>query len=201
MGAAAAASGASVASLGLKAGGDVLSGQATQAEDAVKAQNYLFQGQSQQEQFDIQSTGDIIQATGNETAAEFGTLQAKLVDVADRQNLVNTLGNISTITAAGHDDMTSPTTAALLGHATDDEELNRTSSEASINAQTAEETSAADYETQSANFALLQGASANEFGEYNAAAATNAGNIAATMGWINAGSDVLGGLGKAFASK
>jgi hypothetical protein len=121
---AAIAAGASVASLGMKAGSDVASGYAKKQELDVKAQNailestakatnYRYQGEQQQTQFDIEAGKDTMLASHAETAAEFGELQAGMTDAAARRNLSTTLGNITTMRAAGGADFTSPTTAAL----------------------------------------------------------------------------------------
>jgi hypothetical protein len=90
-------------------------------------------------------------------------------------------------------------------------DLNRTASMASIKAQTAQERASADYLKQASDFALLQGAKAREMGEfnaksaetygaYNADAAHSLGDTAVTLGFMNATTDVLGGIGKAFGS-
>jgi hypothetical protein len=200
MSSAQAGSGLSVASLGLKGGSDIVSGFATQQLDQQKAINALFQGEQQQAQFGIQSSQDIIQATGNETAAEFGKLQSDLTDASARQSLTQTLGNISVTRAAGGADLTSPTTAALEGHVTDIANINREAAVSSINAQTAEESAAAAYERQAANYALVQGNAAGAMGQFNYNSYNNAGNVAASMGILSGATDILGGLGKAFAA-
>src|SRR5438093_1112218 len=95
MGAAAAgASVASIASMGLSAYGSVLGGKA-------KKQELDFQGSQYGMQADRASR-----------AAEFGKLQASLTDTVLRENLNVTLGNIDVMRAAAHVDPTSPTTAA-----------------------------------------------------------------------------------------
>jgi hypothetical protein len=203
MGAAAApiAVGSSIASLGLKAGADITSGYATQQQDNVKAINAQYQGIQQKTQFDIQSGQDLMKASEEDTAAGFGKLQASMTDAAARENLTKTLGNISVTRAAGGADLTSPTTAALEGHVTDIANLNTEASEASINAQTAEEKAAADYNKQAAAYALVQGNAAGAMGQFNASADVAAGNTSASMGYLSAATDILGGLGKAFSFK
>ncbi len=223
MAAAAVASPLSVASLGMKAGSDIASGFGTQQQDEVKAQNYdlqgqtqstnyLFQGRQQQAQFGITSTQDLMKAGEADTAADFGKVQADMTDAAARDQLNKTLGNISVIRTAGGADLTSPTTAALEGHVTDIANMNRNAAVGSINTQSASERAAADYLRQASAFALMQGKEAGDmgkynadtalsFGEYNAGAARAAGDNAVTMGFLNAGGDVLGGLGKAYGSK
>lgn len=218
----AAAGGLSLASMGMKAGSDVAAGYATQQQDEVKAKNallqgqtqatnYRFAGQQQKDQFGIESSRDLMQAGQADTAADFGKLQADMTDAAARDKLVTTLGNISVIRAAGGADLTSPTTAALQGHVTNIAEMNREAAVGSINAQTAQQKAAADYLRQASAFALTQGQRAGEMGEfnaqtaltygnYNASAARAAGDSAVDIGFMNAGSDILGGLGKAFAS-
>lgn len=240
---AAVGAGLSVASLGMKAGSDVATGLAKQQELGIKAQNYLlesdakatnyelqatsaaanyrYQGQQQEAQFNITSGQDLMQASQAETAAQFGELQAGMTDAAARRTLSTTLGNITTMRAAGGADFTSPTTAALEGNVTGVSELNRSAAMASIKGQTAQERAAADYLKQASDFALSQGASAREMGEYNATtaekygkynaattrqygaynanAALGLGDTAATLGYMNATTDILGGLGKMFS--
>ena len=186
------------------------------------ATNYRYRGQQEQEQFGITAGQDTMQASQAETAAQFGDLQASMTDASARQSLSTTLGNITTARLAGGTDLTSPTTAALEGRVTGIADLNRTAAMASIKGQTAEERAAAAYLHEASAFALTQGANAKAMGEYNAtnaetfatynanaaltygrfnaAAATAAGNTAAGFGYANAGTDILGGLGKAFSS-
>lgn len=214
--------GLSLASLGMKAGSDVAAGLAKQQEYEVKAENYLlgstsqatnyrYQGEAQKEQFELQSGQDLMQASGAETAAEFGALRAAMTDASARQGMTNTLGNIAVTRAAGGADLTSPTTAALEGKVYGIENTNREAAVGSINTQTAEEKAAADYLRQASSFALMQGSRASAMGEYNAETALNfgaynagaargAGATAADMGYFNAATDILGGLGKAFGS-
>jgi hypothetical protein len=238
---AAVGAGASVAALGMKASSDAATGLAKQQELRVKAQDYLlesdakatnyelqatsaatnyrYQGQQQEVQFDISSGQDLMQASQAETAAQFGELQASMTDAGARRGLNTTLGNITTMRAAGGADFTSPTTAALEGNVTGVSNLNRTAAMASIQGQTAQEKAAASYLKQASDFALMQGASAKamgeynattaetygaynaattrQYGQYNANAALGLGDTAATLGFMNAGTDILGGLGKA----
>lgn len=220
---AAVGAGASVASLGMKAGSDVASGFAKKQELEVKAQNailestakatnYRYQGEQSQTQFDIEAGKDTMLASHAETAAEFGELQAGMTDAAARRNLATTLGNITTMRAAGGADFTSPTTAALEGNVTGVSDLNRTAAVASIKGQTAQERASADYLKQASDFALLQGAKAREMGEfnaksaevygaYNADAAHRLGDTAVNLGFLNATTDILGGLGKMFGAR
>lgn len=219
---AAVGAGASVAALGMKAGSDVATGYAKKQELDVKAQNailestskatnYRYQGQQQEAQFDIESGKDLMQSSHAETAAQFGELQAGMTDAAARRNLNTTLGNITTMRAAGGADFTSPTTAALEGNVTGVSNLNRTAALASINAQTGEEKASAAYLKQASDFALLQGANARQMGEfnaksaetygqYNADAAHSLGDTAVNLGYMNATTDILGGLGKMMGS-
>jgi len=241
---AAVGAGASVASLGMKAGSDVASGYAKKQEYDVKAQNallesgakatnyelqaasaatnYRYQGAQQEAQFGITSAQDTMQASQHETAADFGELQAGMTDAAARRTLSTTLGNISTMRAAGGADLSSPTTAALMGDVTGVSNMNRTAAVASIKGQVGEERAAAEYLRQASDFALTQGSSAKAMGEYNAAtaekygkfnadttrlygqynadAAHGLGDTAVTMGYMNAATDILGGIGKAFGS-
>lgn len=193
--------GSSVASLGMKAGSDILGGESAKQQHDTRATNYLYQGQREKAQFGIQSQQDIIAAEGNETAAEFGKLQASLTDASARENLTKTLGNISVTRAAGGADLTSPTTAALEGHVTEIADINREAAETSISSQTAQEKAAANYERAAAAFALKQGQASEAMGQFNADRETDAGGTAESMGFFNGAVDILGGLGKAFAVK
>jgi hypothetical protein len=141
------ASASSVASLGLSAFADVEKGMGTQAADEM-------------------------QAAKARRAAEFGRLQAGLVDASMRENLNTTLGNIDVIRAAGRVDPSSPTTAAVEDFNRMVGERARTAQELSIRSQVAEDEASADY---------LQ----------------KAGAYALKMGYLNAGVDVLKGVGKA----
>jgi hypothetical protein len=208
----------SVASMGLKAGSDVTAGVAKADQDFVTAQNYQLQGKTQatnyeyqgaeqEAQFELESGQLSEEAAANTVAAKAGKLQAALVDANARQTLTNQL-TVMVTRAAGGDNPTSPTTAALLGYDTNVSNINRNAQETTINAQTAEEEAAAAYETASANFALVQGTNAEDvadanarvaaaFGTLNAGAAENAGDLALATGAFGAGSDILGGLVKA----
>lgn len=236
--------GASVASLGMSAASKAVSGQAVQVQDYTAAQNYQLQAQAQaqnallsgstqaanysyagaqqQAQFGLESGQLSEEASSNTAAAQAGELQAAMVDVSARQQLTQTLGNIATISAAGHTDLTSPTTEALMGYNYNVSELNRTSQEATINTQVAQEQAAAAYETASSQFALTQGANAEamgaanaamatafgtynadvalQYGNYNYAQAEAAGNMGLTMGYFGASSAVLGGISTAFTN-
>lgn len=138
---------ASIASLGLSAYGSVLKGEGTQAADEM-------------------------QAAKAERAAEFGRLQAGLVDASMRENLNVTLGNIDVIRAAGRVDPTSPTTAAVEDYNRMVGERARTAQELSIRSQVAEDEASAQYLRQAGDFAL-------------------------TQGYLSAGVDVLKGVAKA----
>jgi hypothetical protein len=137
----------SIASLGLSAASSVMKGEATQAAD----------------QF---------QADKAQRAAEFGRLQANLVDASMRENLNVTLGNIDVIRAAGKVDPSSPTTAAVEDFNRMVGERQRTAQELSIRSQVAEDEASADYLKKAGDFAL-------------------------TQGYLSAGANVLGGLAKA----
>lgn len=146
--AAAVAGVASIASLGMKAGSDVMQGSATQAADNFKADQA-------------------------ERAAAFGEVQANLTDATMRENMNTTLGNIEAIRAAGNIDPNSPTTAAILDKNTDIANRQRNAAVGSIKAQVAEDRASADYLRKAGDFAVEQS-------------------------YLQAGTDVLGGVGKAF---
>ena len=128
---AAAASAASVASLGLTVAGDLMGGSAKQAENDY-------------------------QAARLEEAAQFGKTQAALTDAVMRENLNNTLGNIQAVRAAAGIDPTSPTTAAMMNMNADTAERQRLAKVGSINAQTAEQEASAKYLREAGDFAVTQ---------------------------------------------
>ena len=78
---------ASIASVGLAAGGSILGGEATSSADQFKAE--------QQDQ-----------------AAQYGELKANQTNAQMTRNLSITLGNIDAVRAAARTDPTSPTGAA-----------------------------------------------------------------------------------------
>jgi hypothetical protein len=80
-----------------------------------------------------------------------------MTDAAARRNLSTTLGNITTMRAAGGADFTSPTTAALEGNVTGVSDLNRTAAMASIKGQTAQERASADYLQTGVRFCAAPG--------------------------------------------
>lgn len=206
------ASVSSLASMGLKAGGQVTQGVAQQQQDYTASQNYLLQSQAQAEnakvqaattaasyqyqgaeqeaQFGLEAGQLSEEAAANTAAAQAGKLQASLVDVNARQTLTQQLGNVMVTRAAGGANPTSPTTSALLGYDTNVSNINRVSQEATINTQVSQEEAAAAYETASANFALVQGSNAADVANANAAAATAFGTYnaaaATTYGEFNA---------------
>lgn len=132
MGQAAAAGGASVASLGLSAYSSVLKGEGTQAADDFQA----------------------AKAT---QAAQFGRAQATLTDTTFREKLNTTLGNIDVIRAASNIDPTSPTTAALKDRSTVLSDRQRIAAVTSLNAQAAEDDASARYLHDAGDFALSMG--------------------------------------------
>lgn len=129
MGAAAAAGGASVVSLGLSAMGTVMGGQAQKSAADFKA--------AQAEQ-----------------AAKFGRLQADLTDVTMRENLNKTLYNIDAIRAGGNVDPSSPTTAAIEAHNTELSDRQRTAQLVSLRSQADADEASAHYLRQAGDFAL-----------------------------------------------
>jgi hypothetical protein len=132
MGAAAGASGLSIAGLGLTAYGDVMKGEGTKAADEM-------------------------QADRAERAAQFGRLQAGLTDTVMREQLNTHLSNIDTIRAAAKVDPTSPTTAAVEDFETMKADRARTAALVSINAQVSEDEASAAYLRQAGSYALTQG--------------------------------------------
>ena len=184
---------------------------------ATTAGSYKYQGAEQEAQFGLESGQISEEAAANTAAAQAGKLQASLVDVNALQTLTQQLGNVMVARAAGGDNPTSPTTAALLGYDYKTSEINRTAQEATLGVQTEQEQAAAAYETASANFALVQGSNAADvananaaaaeafgtynaavattYGEFNAAQAESAGTLALATGLFGASSSVLGGLG------
>ena len=127
-----AAGASSIAALGLSAASSVMKGEATQAADQMQSEKAR-------------------------RAAEFGRLQAGLVDTSMRENLNITLGNIDVIRAAGRVDPTSPTTAAVEDFNRMVGERQRTAQELSIRSQTAEDEASADYLSKAAAFAGFSG--------------------------------------------
>jgi hypothetical protein len=122
---------ASIASLALTAGGDIIKGSATQASDNFQADR----------------------AT---RAAQFGQTQAALTDTTMRENLNTTLGNIDAVRAAAGIDPTSPTTAALEDRSTNLSDRQRMAAVGSIKSQSAEDLASADYLRKAGDFAVTQ---------------------------------------------
>lgn len=127
--AAGAASGLSIASLGLSAYSSIAKGQGAKA-------------------------GAEAQADRAERAAEFGRLQADLTDTTMREQLNTTLGNIDVIRAAGRIDPTSPTTGAVEDFERMKSDRQRTAALLSIKGQVAEDTASAKYLRESGDYAL-----------------------------------------------
>lgn len=117
---------------------------------------------------------DEVQAQRAERAAEFGKLQASLTDVTMRDELNQTLANIDVIRSAARIDPTSPTTAAI-------EDRNRLVSDRQRNAALLQINSQIDEDRASARY-LRQ-----------------AGDYALGQGYLNAGIQVAGAIGKAVA--
>jgi hypothetical protein len=151
MGAGGAASAFSIASLGLSAFGKFEEGKGRQAADEMQAERA-------------------------ERAAQFGALQANLTDTSYREELNKTLGNIEVIRAAGHVDLTSPTTASFEQFQEMKSDRARTAALVQIRSQMAEDMASADYLRKAGRFAL-------------------------DMGYLGAGVDVLGAIGKGFRSQ
>lgn len=127
-----AASGASIASLGLSAFSSITKGQGTQAADEF-------------------------QAAKAERAAQFGRLQAELTDTTMREQLNTTLSNIDVIRAAGRVDPTSPTTAAIEAHNTMLSDRQRTAALLNIKSQISEDEASAKYLHEAGDYALKMG--------------------------------------------
>jgi hypothetical protein len=128
---AAAAGGASVASLALTVAGDITKGNATKAANDFQADHA-------------------------QRAAEFGQMQATLTDTTMRENLNTTLGNIEAVRAAANIDPTSPTTAALMDRSEQLSDRQRMAAVGSIKAQAAEDLASADYLRKAGDFAVTQ---------------------------------------------
>lgn len=122
---------ASIASLALTAGGDIMKGSATQAADDF-------------------------QADRAERAAEFGKVQASLTDTTMRENLNTTLGNIEAVRAAAGTDPNSPTGAAMTDRAENLGDRQRMAAVGSINSQVAEDEASAAYLRKAGDFAVTQ---------------------------------------------
>jgi len=122
---------ASIAALGMQAGGSIMKGQGTKAADDF-------------------------QADRAQRAAAFGEIQANLTDTTARENLNTTLGNIEAIRAAGKVDPSSPTTQAILDQNRERSDRQRTAAVASIKAQSAEDLASADYLRKAGDFAVTQ---------------------------------------------
>lgn len=100
---------------------------------------------------------DDMQADKLARAADFGRLQADLTDTTMRENLTTTLGNIDVIRAAGRIDPTSPTTAALEERQTQIGDRQRNAALLNIRGQMAEDEASAHYLRKAGEYALLQG--------------------------------------------
>jgi hypothetical protein len=127
-----AASGSSIAALGLSAFSSVLRGRGTQAADEF-------------------------QAAKAERAAQFGRVQASLTDTTFRERLNATLGNIDVIRAAAHIDPTSPTTAAIEAREAMVSDRQRTAAVVSQRMQADEDEASADYLRRAGDYALGMG--------------------------------------------
>lgn len=128
---AAAASAASVASLGMTVAGDIMGGSAKQA-----ANDY--------------------QAARLEQAAQFGKTQAALTDATMRENLNNTIGTINAVRAAAGVDPSSPTTSAMVEMNSERSNRQRLAAVGSINSQVAEQEASAKYLREAGDFAVTQ---------------------------------------------
>jgi hypothetical protein len=116
-------------------------------------------------------SADEFKAQQAETAAAIGREQALSTDTTMRTRMNITLGNIEAIRAAGHVDPTSPTTAALLDRERAAGDATRMAAVGSIRMQAAEDEAAAAY-------------------------LRKAGDFAVTMGYVNAGEDLLSAIAK-----
>lgn len=123
--------GASIASLGLKAGGDVMKGQGEQSADDFKAAQ-------------------------SERAATYGKLKAQQTDAAMLYQENTQLGNIDAIRAAANTDPTSPTGVAIKQQQEFLSNTNRTTKVDSILAQAQSDTADANYMRSAGDFALNQ---------------------------------------------
>lgn len=131
-GAGMAASGMSLASVGLTATSDVLKGEGTASADEYKA-----------EQLD--------------RAAQYGDLQSQQYGAQATRNLTMTLGNMDAVRAAARGDPTSPTGAAVRDFVEATGTQQKTIKVDSILAQSQEDESNAAYLRQASSSALLSG--------------------------------------------
>lgn len=205
MGAAAApiAAVSSIASIGLKAGGDVMEGRAKQEEYETKAQNAilesriraenyrqdayiksensLYEGKATQQKYQLEASSDEMKAGQADRAVEFGKVQATLTGASFADDLNRTLGQIEVMRAAANTDPMSPTGAAVAGAQRDKSDLARKAAMVSQYGQIAEDEAGAKYLRDAAKFALFQGDTARAFGEKNAATVLEFGEKNAKM--------------------
>lgn len=118
---------------------------------------------------------DEFQADKATEAAKFGRLQASLTDTAALEKMNTQLGNIDAIRAAGHIDPTSPTTQAVEDWQSQIMNRQRLAAVGTLNTQAATDDASATYLRQSGQYAQSQG-------------------------YLNAGIDVVGGIGKALTA-
>lgn len=220
MGAAAApiAAVSSIASIGLKAGADVMEGRAKQEEYETKAQNailesriksenLLYEGTATQQKFQLEASSSEMNADRADRAAEFGKVQASLTGASFTDDLNRTLGQIEVMRAAANTDPSSATGAAVMGAQRDKSDLARRAAMMSQYGQIAEDEAGAKYLRDAAKFSLFQGQTAKDFsvknakmvteyGDYNASRARDAGAAAAKAGKMKAVIGVVSGIGK-----
>jgi hypothetical protein len=169
MGAAAgAASGLSLASVGLSAYSSILGGEATSSADQYKA-----------EQLD--------------RAAQYGDLKATQTNAQMTRNLSITLGNIDAVRAAARTDPTSPTGAAVRDYAESTGTEQKNIQVDSIMAQAQEDEANAAYLRNASSTALLSG----DIGAASAGLKGLAGTFSSVPGGGTPGSAIGNAIGNA----
>jgi ABC-type multidrug transport system fused ATPase/permease subunit len=118
-----------------------------------------------------QQAADKMQAAQLQSKAEYAGIAAEETNATMTDKLATTLGNIDVIRAAGHDDPTSPTTRALRGRAAEVGNQERAIRVGNIYAQQSQDLASSSYLNQAGTFAM-------------------------NMGYVTAGADVLGAIGK-----
>jgi hypothetical protein len=124
--------GLSLASAGLSAYGSIMQGESTKAADVFKSEEL-------------------------QRAAEYGELKASQVGAQMTRSLNVQLGNIDTIRAAAHADLSSPTGAAVRDYTEEIGTEKKTTAVDSILAQAQQDEASAAYLRQAGSTALLSG--------------------------------------------
>jgi hypothetical protein len=171
--------GASIASVGFKAAGNVMQGKAAQssAEAAASKADY--------------------DAARSERAAEFGRIKADQTDAHLREELAVTLHNIDAVRAASGVDPTSPTGQAIKDNETYISDRSRFSQVTSIRLQAEEDERAAGYSRSLATYQRAVGKQALKLGYLNAAGTVlgGIGSLGMSGGTSGAPTTVYGSAG------